>query len=228
MQQTTVSADSPVMTVKGSTTPVQVANAEFYVDPTTGLFRTRTPAGSASNGARHLLQEVDPAARIASADFNLHSSGMMLSSNVFSKPSLFSSSFAAAGDSDNTSASSAGGLRRLLDTTTDTPTAVTVSPPICDWASTDLFDINSCTTLTVSGTVSMKNATSITVPQYAGCQTMQGVCQNFGYSVKVSFPMWMERYGTAGNPWSGYPFAGRMCVCSFALSHACILTLNFS
>lgn len=44
MQQTSVSASSPVMTVKGSATAVQTANSDFYVDPTSGSMMLRTSA----------------------------------------------------------------------------------------------------------------------------------------------------------------------------------------
>ena len=42
MQQTSVSASSPLMTVKGSTTAVQTANSDFFVDPATGSMMLRT------------------------------------------------------------------------------------------------------------------------------------------------------------------------------------------
>ena len=207
MQQTSVSADSPVMTVKGSTTPVQVANSEFYVDPATGLFRTRTPSGSASGSARHLLQDVDPAARIASADFNLHSSGLMLSSNVFSQPSLFASMANAVDLIDDINGSSPG-IRHLLQTTASpAPAPLTVLPPVCDWASKDLFDLSSCDTLTSTGSVSITNTASVTKPYILKCDTMRGACMNFPFATKVSVPMWAQGYGNGG-----YDLGGRMCV----------------
>jgi hypothetical protein len=204
MQQTSVSADSPVMTVKGSTTPVQVANSEFYVDPATGHFRTRTPSGSTSGGsARHLLQDADPTARIASADFNLHSSGLM-KSNILSQPSLFAS-FAVDEFSDVNGSSSG---RHLLQTTTTTTAPLTVLPPVCDWAADDLFDFSSCAQVTASGTVTTTSTTRITKPYYNDCLNMHGACQNFVYATKVSVPMWVEGYGTGL-----FQLAGRMCVC---------------
>ena len=213
MQQTSVSADSPIMTVKGSTTPVQVANSEFYVDPATGLFRTRTPSDSTGGSARHLLQEVDPAARIASADFSLQSSGLMMSSNVFTKPSTFASISVVDlfDDLNNVNGSSSGG-RRLLATTSAAPAPLTVLPPICDWASTDLFDLSSCDTTTITGSVSKTNSNSATKPYYAKCSTMQGACQSFVFATKLSIPMWSQGYGN-GN-WE--LAAGRMCVSWFA------------
>ena len=205
MQQTSVSADSPVMTVKGSNTPVQVANSEFYVDPVTGLFRTRTPAGSTGSGsARHLLQDVDPTARIASADFSLHSSGLM-KSNILSQPSLFASN-SAIDLFDDVNGSSSG--RHLLQTTTTTTAPLTVLPPVCDWASDDLFDLDSCGTVTASGTVSTTNTAATTKPWYTKCTVMQGACQNFAFASKVSVPMWVEGYGNGV-----FPLSGRMCVC---------------
>jgi hypothetical protein len=213
MQQTSVSADSPVMTVKGSTTPVQVANSEFYVDPVTGHFRTRTPAGSTGGSARHLLQDADPTARIASADFNLHSSGLM-KSNILSQPSLFASN-AAVDLFDDVNGSSSSGGRHLLQTTTTTTAPLTVLPPICDWASDDLFDFNSCDTVTVSGTVTNTSTTAITKPWYTKCTTMQGACQNFVFASKVSIPMWTQGYGTGA-----FSLSGRLCVSACALSHS--------
>ena len=41
-QQTSVSASSPVMTVKGTNTAVQTASSDFYVDAATGSMMLRT------------------------------------------------------------------------------------------------------------------------------------------------------------------------------------------
>ena len=205
MQQTSVSADSPVMTVKGSTTPVQVANSEFYVDPATGLFRTRTPSGSASGSARHLLQEVDPAARIASADFNLHTTGMMMSSNVFTQLSLFDS-MSVEDDFNNTNFSSSA--RHLLATTSSTPAPATVLQPICDWSSDELFDIDSCRTDDNDGK-----------PFYYLCKSMVGACQSFVYATKVSVPMWVQSYGDGTHSKNGNMCVLWACGC-VASSHA--------
>lgn len=209
MQQTNVSAVNPVMTVKGSTTPVQVASSEFYVDPATGLFRTRTLSGSTSGSARHLLQDEDPTARIASADFNLQSSGMMMSSNVFAQPSLFAA-LSAVDDLDVNGSSSSGG-RHLMQSTSTTPLPLSVLPPICDWASADLFDLESCNTKTRTGTISPSNDQQTTVPHYSTCVTMQGACRDFAFADRVSIPMWGNSYGSGVYDLG----AGRMCVSWF-------------
>jgi hypothetical protein len=220
MQQTTVSAESPVMTVKGSTTPVQVANSEFYVDPATGFFRMRTPSGS-TGGARHLLQDVDPAARIASADFNLHSSGLMVSSNVFTQPSLLDSDMSGWDWTELDFNGSSG--RHLLATTSATPAPTTVLPPVCDWASDDLFDISSCDIVSTTGTVSLSNKQAASAPHYFKCDSMQGTCQNFLFGTKVSIPMWANGFGDVTGD-----TAGRLCVSWLALCPARTLTLRFA
>lgn len=209
MQQTSVSAASPVMTVKGSTTAVQTANSDFYVDPATGLFRTRTPAGSTSGSARHLLQDEDPTARIASADFNLQSSGLLMSSNVFAQPSLYAALSAVdASELGSNSSSSSGSGRHLLasgvptlasgvgDELRSAPT--TVLPPVCDWASSDLFNLDSCDTTTATGVVSLSDKRATTKPYYSQCDTMQGACSNFAFASQVAVPMWGQSYGNGG------------------------------
>ena len=209
MQQTTVSADSPVMTVKGSTTPVQVANSEFYVDPATGLFRTRTPPGPTSGSSRHLLQDVDPTARISSADFNLVSDGLVLT-NVFSQPSIFASLSSMDAEDDlgsNTSSSSAGGLRRLLAEAGKDKAPMTVLPPVCDWGSDDLFDLSSCDQTTATGDVSLSNHADTKKPFYHKCDSPKGACKNFRFGTQVSLPMWVQSYGDGT-----FSMGGRMCV----------------
>ena len=229
MQQTSVSASSPVMTVKGSTTAVQTANSDFYVDPATGLFRTRTPAGSTSGSARHLLQVVDPTARIASADFNLQSSGLLMSSNVLAQPSLYAALSAVdASELGSNSSSSSGSGRHLLATAMNATLGsapTTVLPPVCDWATTDLFNLQSCDTTTANGTVSLLDKTATTKPYYSQCTTMQGACSNFPFASQVAVPMWGQSYGNGG-----YNMAsGRMCVswcCHWSQTY--ILTHRFT
>lgn len=46
MQQTSVSADNPVMTVKGSSTAVQTANSEFFIDPASGSMMLRSASAA--------------------------------------------------------------------------------------------------------------------------------------------------------------------------------------
>lgn len=229
MQQTTVSASSPVMTVKGTDTPVQVANSEFYVDPATGQIRTRTPSDAASgSGARHLLQDSDSSVRVASADFKLHASGLMLSSSAFSQPSLLASlnsvdSLLGVG----VNGSSSGGGRRLLQSSSEVSKAApaTVLPPVCEWASEDLFDIATCYYRKQTGPVSVSDKTEATVPWYAKCSSMTGACQSFEYASKISLPVWNEGYGTMN-----VDMVGRMCATLCVLTRFCCraLTLRFT
>ena len=210
-QQTDVTAGSPVMTIKGTSTPVQVANSDFYVDPSTGYVRIRSNTGDSAGGSRrHLLQDesaVDTTVvKTASTDRYVDpTSGMMLS-NVMTEPFIITSlpgrdAYFPVLNSTNYTAGSAG--RRLLQTnqsniTFSTPASTvqlpvmpapaTVLQPICDWASTDLFNANSCAVKSITGATSPTSSARITIPYYSQCSTMTGACSNFRFITKVSVP----------------------------------------
>ena len=202
-QQTDVTAGNPVMTIKGTSTPVQVASSDFYVDPITGYLRLRNPdTGGSAVGSRRLLDAQSPLiARTASADFNVNPSGLMLS-NVMTEQYLISS--LPSRDVASNASYSVG--RHLLQTnttvttttTTDplfsaaplpaTPAPATILQPICEWASTDLFNPNTCLVRSVTGPTSKTVNTVITVPYWGSCLTMTGACTNFKYITIATVP----------------------------------------
>lgn len=203
-QQTSVSPGSALLTVKGTNTPVQVANSEFYVDPDTGTFRIRASAGASSGGRsrRRLLQQADATARVASADFNVDPSGLMTSANAVSQPSLFASLSSSADFfiSGNTSGNTGRHLLQTFNSTTSTP--ATILPPICDWASSDLFNVPSCIWTTMSPGWWTPEKQWNQINHLGGCLSMTGTCANFMFATKITLPMWSKGLGSSTTPFT--------------------------
>jgi len=153
--QTKVSASNPVMNVKGTEIPVQVASSDFYVDLATGKLLARQPA--APNGTvmrRRLLQDgvapSEASLQVSSADTFISSSGVtqLRTNPPNSVPSFTSRSTGTyspdLNNYDDSALSASSSSRHLLQATGSTSGASYVTPgsifaPICDWSSLDFY-----------------------------------------------------------------------------------------
>jgi Chaperone of endosialidase len=149
--QTTVTASNPVMNVKGTSTPVQVASSDFYVDPATGKLMARQPAApNGTAGRRRLLQDgfapAEASLQVSSADTFISSSGVtQLRVNPPDSVPSFTSRSTGTYSSDLGALSASSASRHLLQADgTNSSGASYVIPgstfaPICDWSSLDFY-----------------------------------------------------------------------------------------
>jgi hypothetical protein len=136
------------MTVKGSTSPVQVASTDFIADSTGRLVSRPATLLSDASGRRRLLQygnNMDASAiQTASIDSVLdQSTGLLLTRSLLSPvPGIETFSFASPSlmwnVTTNMTGAGEGNRRRLMDVGSDataTQVAASVFAPVCSWNS---------------------------------------------------------------------------------------------